>query len=142
MQGLEADSATIGQSPRRFEVITGEAGRRSHEDVFKGRLVALTLAPGSCIADIARAHGVHPQLLYTWRRQAKMGKLVLPASDAPEFAALMIDDAVPAPPIHSSTSGNETAAIAIEVGGVTVRLPDDADVNRIAGIASALREAL
>ena len=40
---------------------------------------------------------------------------------APEFAALMIDDAVPAPPIHSSTSGNETAAIAIEVGGVTVR---------------------
>lgn len=142
MHGLEADSATIGQSPRRFEVITGEAGRRSHDDVFKGRLVALTLEPGSCIADIARAHGIHPQLLYTWRRQAKAGKLVLPASDAPEFASLVIDDSAPPPLSHSSTSGNETATIAIEVGGVTVHLPDATDANRIAGIAAALREAL
>ena len=39
MQGLETDSATIGQPPHRFEVIIGEAGRLSHDDGFKGRRV-------------------------------------------------------------------------------------------------------
>lgn len=154
MSGLEAESATIGQTPHRFEVITGEAPRRIHGDLLKGRLVALTLAPGSCIADIARAHGLHPQLLYRWRREAKAGKLVLPASDAPAFVPVVVDEAVadPCPLLldASPESSEPTAAaeaistimVVVEFGGVTVRLPGDVDVARIAGVATALREAL
>ena len=139
MQGLETDSATIGQPPHRFEVITGEAGRRSHDDGFKGRLVALTLASGSCVADVARAHGIHPQLLYTWRRQAKTGKLVLPALDAPEFAPVVIDDDVPVPPSQAPVPDSETSAIVIEFDGVMVRLGGSTSASRIAEIAAALR---
>lgn len=139
MQGLETDSASIGQSMRRIEVITGDAGRRSHSDDFKGRLVALTLVPDACIADIAKAHGIHPQLLYTWRRHAKAGKLALPASEMPDFAPLVIEEEAPAAAPASSSAG---AGIEVEVGGVKVRLPGDADAVRIAGIAAALREAL
>lgn len=139
MQGLETDSASIAQSMHRIEVITGEAVRRSHSDGFKGRLVALTLVPDACIADIARAHGIHPQLLYTWRRQAKAGKLTLPATDVPDFAPLLIEeDEPPSPPPVSSAP----AEVLIETGDVTVRLPGDVDAGRIAGIAAALREAL
>jgi|GEM_PF-577068 len=153
MSGLEAESATIGQTPHRFEVITGEAPRRIHGDLLKGRLVALTLAPGSCIADIARAHGLHPQLLYRWRREAKAGKLVLPASDTPAFVPVVVDEAVadPSPPLpDTSLDSPEPTAIEavsstiviVEFGGVTVRLPEDVDVTRIAGVALALRDAL
>ena len=141
MQGLETDSATIVRSPRRFEVITGDCERRAHADAFKGRLVALTLTPGACIAEIARAHDIHPQLLYTWRRQAKAGKLTLPALETPAFAPVMIEEelsaggsAVLEPP--------EAATIIIEIGGVTVRLPGEIAAARLAQIAAALREAL
>ena len=140
MQGLEADSATIGQRPHRFEIITGEAGRRSHDDGFKGRLVALTLASGSCVADVARAHGIHPQLLYTWRRQAKTGKLVLPALDAQEFAPVVVDDDVSVPSLQSPAPDGETSAIEINADGITVRLPLDMPAFRIAEIAAALRD--
>lgn len=139
MQGLEAGSASIGQSMHRIEVITGDAGRRVHADGFKGRLVALSLVPDACIADIARAHGIHPQLLYTWRRQAKAGKLALPASEMPDFAPLVLEEDPP-PPMPEVPSCS--AGIEVEVGGVTVRLPGDADAARIAAIAVALREAL
>lgn len=139
MQGLEAGSASIGQSMHRIEVITGDAGRRVHADGFKGRLVALSLVPDACIADIARAHGIHPQLLYTWRRQAKAGKLALPASEMPDFAPLVLEEDPP-PPMPEVPSCS--AGIEVEVGSVTVRLPGDADAARIAAIAVALREAL
>jgi transposase len=136
MQRLEADSASIVRSPRRFEVITGDPGRRFHEDAFKGRLVARSLEADVCIADVARAAGVHPQLLYTWRRLAKAGRLALPVDDETEFAALVIGDAPTAVP------AGETASISIEVEGVTVRLPGGSAARRIAEVAAALREAL
>ena len=140
MQGLETDSASIAQSMHRIEVITGEAARRSHSDGFKGRLVALTLVPDACIADIAKAHGIHPQLLYTWRRRAMAGKLALPAAEMPDFAPVVIEEEAPPPVLSSSPVSG--AAIEIAIDGVTVRLPGDADAARIAGIAAALREAL
>lgn len=139
MQGLETDSASIAQSMHRIEVITGGAVRRSHADEFKGRLVALTLVPDACIADIAKAHGIHPQLLYTWRRRAKAGKLALPAAEMPDFAPVVIKEEAP---LSVPASLSASAGIEIAIDGVTVRLPSDADVARIAGIAVALREAL
>lgn len=141
MQGLETDSATIVRSPRRFEVITGDSMRRAHADGFKGRLVALTLTPGACIAQIARAHDIHPQMLYTWRRQAKAGKLALPAVETPAFAPVVIDDEPPAGG-SAALEPSEVAAILIEIGGVTVRLPGEIAAARLAQIAAALREAL
>jgi transposase len=138
MQRLEADSASIVRSPRRFEVITGDPVRRWHEDAFKARLVVQSLDPDVCIADVARAAGVHPQLLYTWRRLARAGKLALPASDEMDFAALVIGDESPA----SLAPAGEAASISIEVDDVTVRLPAESAARRIAEIAAALREAL
>ena len=139
MQGLETDSASIAQSMHRTEVITGEAIRRSYSDGFKGWLVALTLVPDACIADIAKAHSNHPQLLYTWPRQAKAGKLALPAADMPDFAPVVSEEEAPPSALPTSSSN---AGIEIVIDGVTARLPSDADAVRIVGIAAALRQAL
>ena len=82
---------------------------------------------------------MHPQLLYTWRRQAKTGKLVLPALDTPEFAPVVIDDDVPSPPSQPPVPDSETSAIVIEFDGVMVRLGGSTSASRIAEIAAALR---
>lgn len=149
MSSLEAEDAAIVGSPHRFEVITGDAPRRVHGDLLKGRLVALTLAPGSCIADIARAHGLHPQLLYRWRREAKEGRLMLPASDTPDFTPVVVDDMAAASrpdPLDGAPAASSPAAVLpcsaqviVEVGDVTVRLPGDVDIDRLARIVAALR---
>lgn len=149
MSSLEAEDAAISGLPHRFEVITGDAPRRVHGDLLKGRLVALTLAPGSCIADIARAHGLHLQLLYRWRREAKEGRLVLPASDTPDFTPVVVDDVAaseehdrpegsPDSPVPAVETGRPMQVI-VEIGDVTVRLPEDVGIDRLAGIVAALR---
>jgi transposase-like protein len=38
----------------------------------KQQIVAASLVPGACVKEIARAHGVHPSLVYDWRK--KLGR--------------------------------------------------------------------
>jgi transposase len=66
MQPFATMHATSGRSPRRLELLTGPERRRSYKDADKARLVAETLKPGVCVAELARRHGLHPQQLYTW----------------------------------------------------------------------------
>nr|WP_249157506.1 transposase [Bradyrhizobium diazoefficiens] len=49
-----------------------ETGRRrwfSKDD--KARIVEETLVPGAVVSEIARRHGLTPQQVFTWRRQAR-----------------------------------------------------------------------
>ncbi|MDH2401820.1 transposase [Bradyrhizobium sp. SSUT18] len=55
----------------RLEVIT-ETGRRrwfSRDD--KARIVEETLVPSAVVSEIARRHGLTPQQVLTWLRQAR-----------------------------------------------------------------------
>jgi transposase len=54
---------------RRFEVITGVGGRRTWP--AKARIVAEALEPGANVSAIARRHGLRPQQIFTWRREAR-----------------------------------------------------------------------
>ena len=58
---------------RRLEVLAGPERRRRYSASEKSALVAETLRPGACAAQIARRHGLHPQQVYPWRRQARRG---------------------------------------------------------------------
>lgn len=132
-------------------------GRRRWPDAVKAWIVAQTLVDGATVAAVARRYNVRPNHLSEWRRLAKDGKLVPPAPEA-GFVPVAISDetcALTAPckgtaveaaspaggALESAPVGRE-AGVAIEVGVVTVRVPVDASAMRIAGIASALREAL
>jgi transposase len=64
---------------RRFEVITGTGRRRHWSAVAKARIVAESFAPGVQVSDVARRHGLRPQQLFGWRREARGGRLPLPA---------------------------------------------------------------
>ncbi|WP_375167019.1 transposase [Bradyrhizobium brasilense] len=37
----------------------------------KARIVEATLVPGAVVSEIARRHGLPPQQVFTWRRQAR-----------------------------------------------------------------------
>lgn len=55
---------------RRLEVITGTGRRRRFSDDDKVRIVEETLLPGAVVSEVARRHGLMPQQVFTWRRQA------------------------------------------------------------------------
>ena len=67
---------------RRVEVLTGPARRRRWSDAEKARIVAETLAPDASVSDVARRWQVCSQQVFTWRREARAGHLVLPLEAA------------------------------------------------------------
>jgi transposase len=125
--------ASRRKTVERLEVMAGPTGRRSWPDAVKARIVVESFAAGVRVVDVARRHGVAPQQVTTWRRQARRGTLALPAESPIDFAALVLDEPS-APP-----SAKVPAPVEIEAGGVTVRLAGDCPAARVAEIAIALR---
>jgi transposase len=60
------------------------------------RLVEETLAPRASVAEVARRHDVHPNLLHVWRKQARTGALAGAVEDkakpcqGTDFAAVCV----------------------------------------------------
>jgi transposase len=112
---------------RRLEVITG-AGRRRWPQDAKARIIDETLAPGAVVSEVARRHGLSPQQLFTWRRQARRGAAAADASVA--FAPVLVEAArVPA----------REARIEIALAGAVIRVPPGADAGTLATVLQALR---
>ncbi|MDI1346465.1 MAG: transposase [Pseudolabrys sp.] len=59
------------EAVRRLEVITGTGRRRRFSKDVKAGVVEETLAPGAVVSEVARRHGLSPQQLFGWRRQAR-----------------------------------------------------------------------
>ena len=124
-------------------VLSGPERRRRWTRAEKLRLVEETLAPEASIAEVARRHDIHPNLLHGWRRQTRMGVLTnagegKPAPDAQvRFVPVAIAPEAPALP----------AAIAAAAAGVIEVEFAAGDRMRITGgvepsLVSALIERL
>jgi transposase len=59
----------------RVEVLETRERRRRWTFADKARIVAETLEPGVSVCAVARRHGIAQGLLFTWRRQAREGRL-------------------------------------------------------------------
>lgn len=127
--------ADRGRLVERLEVLCGPTGRRSWPDALKARIVAESFETGARVVEVARRHSVSPQQVTAWRRQARQGRLALPAEEETAFAGLRVEDARPAPSVLAQRP------IEIEADGVIVRLAADASALRVAEIAAALRAA-
>ena len=129
---------------RRLEVITGTGRRRRFADDDKARIVEETLAPGAVVSDVARRHGLSPQQLFTWRREARCRPRT--AEAAPVFVPAVIQEAVgdgEAKTDRKATRrrrGCQTSGIIeIEIDGVTVRVGNGADAKTVAAVIRALK---
>jgi len=68
-------------SVRRIELITGTGRRRRWSDDDKARIVVESLRPGANVSEVARRHGLSPQQLFGWRREAH-ARISEPVDDA------------------------------------------------------------
>jgi transposase len=120
----------------RIEVYAG-AGRKRWPDELKAQIVAESFAERAVVAEVARRHGCRPQQLHGWRRKARLGQLMLPASaDAPSFVPLIAESPTPA----AGPSGlPEAAAIIIELLGARVEVRGQPGLSALTDVFAALR---
>src|SRR6516165_6842027 len=90
-------------------VLSGPERRRRWTRAEKLRVVEETLVPEAKVADVARRHDVHANLLHSWRRQAQQGFLAAGgrASPSPADAVGFAAGAI-APPLTSSRASGPT----------------------------------
>ena len=66
---VEADAGA--GSVRRIELITGTGRRRHWSSDDKVRIVVESFEGGATVSEVARRHGLSPQQLFAWRREAR-----------------------------------------------------------------------
>lgn len=126
--------------------VLGAERRRRWSYGEKVRLVEETLQAGETVCGVARRHGVAHSLLFTWRRQARQGRLG--GDSAPALVPVEITP-VAAAPISSDTPASSPPApaqraragiIEIELGGgCRVRVDRDVDVEALQRVLDLLR---
>ena len=125
---------TLEPSPvRRIEVITGSEKRRRWTDDEKARVIEETLRPDAVVSEIARRHGLTPQQVFTWRREARRraqadgaGSLVPAAIDAREIAP-------------ASVAGRRPM-IELDIGGDSMWIGREAYESLVTAVTRALKK--
>lgn len=92
--------------------------------------MAAASEPGANVSAIARAHGLTPQQVFTWRRQAagQSRKKEVGASAIPTFAMVAVEN-------------GDTGVVEIGLGEVTLRIGPTVPAVRIKEILQAVRSA-
>lgn len=128
---------TSARTTGRVEVVGRVSGRRNWSVEEKLEILAEAFQPGVRVRDVLQWHEVTSGLVYTWRKQARLGKLrgVVPA--LPAFAEVRVAEvevAAPAPQVTPS------GLIRIELpGGVRVSVDALVDAGALARVLSVLR---
>lgn len=129
-----------------MEIITGVERRRRWRLGEKLRILAETEAPGACIAEVARRHDVSRGLLWTWRQQARKGRLA--AGGMAEFLPVQVVPAAVVPMAAASTAAvaphcrTGAAETTIEIGlpdGTLVRVGQDVGAVALRRVLGVLR---
>lgn len=128
---LEPETGSV----HRLEVISGAGRRRRFSGEFRTRVVEETLAPDAVVSQVARRHGLTPQQVFTWRRQAREGSR---ESGAPMFVPAVIEEQPAGGPTAAERSDG---IIEIEIGGSLVRVGRGADADTVAAVIVALKRA-
>jgi len=125
-------------------VLSGPERRRRWTAAEKARIVEESLAPGTKVAEVARRHDVHANLLHAWRRQAHNGTFVrgrdagiVPAGG--DFAPVVIAPDGGVVRATRSDSGADGAVIELVLrNGRVLRLPAGVAPARVAALADVL----
>jgi transposase len=128
----------------QVKVLGAERRRRWSYDE-KVRLVEETLQVGETVCGVARRHGLAQSLLFTWRRQARQGRLggkaipaLVPVEIAPAPAPALTR--APQPPSSPPAQRARSGIIEIELGGgCRVRVDRDVDAEALQRVLELLR---
>jgi transposase len=116
---------------RRLEVITGAGGRRRWSADEKARILEEAMAPGAVVSEVARRHGLSPQHLFTWRRQAKREA----ADSVLAFTPVVVAPDAP----HPAPAACRGTVIEIALEGAVIRVPPGSDAATLTMVLQALK---
>lgn len=124
---------------RRLEVFTGTGRRRAWTAEQKAEIVAESYLDGERVTAVAHRHGLTPQQLFGWRRQARRHALTEAQKNAPAFAPVVVEERLSMKeariaPAASSGSG----MIEIVIGAATVRVASGIDVASLQAVLRAV----
>lgn len=121
----------------RIEVYAG-SDRKQWPDDLKAQIVAECLEAGAVVTDIARGHGCRPQQVHDWRRRARLGQLVLPAS-ADTLSFVPFVSASPPPAVAESSRSPDAAVVTVVFQGARVEVRGTPGLAALSDVFIALR---
>jgi transposase len=128
----------VSERRGRVDIRTGVGHRRRWSDEHKGRVVAESFIPGAVVSEVARRHDMTPQHLFSWRKAARAGRLVLPAEEPPTFVPVVTATIDPG---AASVATKRAGSIAIEIAGAVVRAEPDVDLGWLRDVLRAVKAA-
>ena len=69
--------------------IGARPGRREYSKEFKAELLAKCQEPGASVGGVAIAHGLHPNMLHRWMREARLASALSGRADGDPPAAFV-----------------------------------------------------
>jgi transposase len=124
---------------RRLEVFMGAGRRRAWTAAQKAQIVAESYGGGDPVSAVARRHGLTPQQLFGWRRQACRPKREGGAlENSVAFAPVILGGPACAEQ-PQPCSLREAPTIEIVIDAMTVRVPAGADLPTLQAVLRAVR---
>jgi len=129
----------------RLEMITGTGRRRRFSEDDKALVIEETLVPGAVVSEVARRHGLTPQQLFGWRRQARRPATARTETEAQQFVPAVVEAPLPKPAARRGERTRKRQAdrtsgiIEVEIDGVTVRVGRGAEAKTVAAVIRALK---
>ena len=133
----------------RVEVLAGVERRRRWSFEEKARIVEASYAANTSVSALARRYGIALGLLFTWRRQAREGRLG-GAEQAPVFVPLVTkpepDPGACGPTLPAPATADEhprrrrAGVIEIDLGGPASQVDRDVDAEALRRVLSVLEE--
>lgn len=108
-------------------------------------MIEETLAPSAVVSEVARRHGLAPQQLFTWHRQARRPAGADGATEVPQLVPAVVESAlaegVARRRQHKRTRpvDRPSGIIEVEIKGVSVRVGRGADVKTVEVVIRALK---
>jgi len=158
---LESKSGRVRDAGavRRIELISGTGRRRPWSSDDKARILLESLEPGANVSEVARRHGMSPQQLFCWRRQArteqspsapaKRGRprrdrdVHEPACEGSAFAPVVVaaSTASQMPAALTPAAASPFAPIEIAIGDCIVRIAGGVEAALLIAVLRAVRKA-
>ena len=128
---------TSARTTGRVEVVGRVSGRRNWSDEEKLQILSEAFRPGVRVRDVLRRRELSSGLVYTWRKQARLGLLGGMAPALPAFAEVRVTEVEPVTPAPQSVS--EAGFIRIDLpGGVRVSVDALVDAGALARVLLVL----
>lgn len=128
----------------RIEVITGVARRRRWSIEEKLRIVAESLSSGLSVSAVAQRHGLRPNQLFNWRKQAREGAFGPSGAGAASFApvrlvALASGDWPASTSVAASAAGSAVPVEIILTNGCRLRVSADIEASALHRLVATLK---